>query len=270
MEALENEIRWFQDVADLQSKVIISILATSGLRIGTLAKLKYGHIKEELEAGKVPLCIHIKASETKGKYCDYFTFINEEAVNYLRLYLEQRKKGTEKIPPEEINEESPLIRNSRTKRAEPLESNAIYSRIHRLMFRIGLIKKNAKRYELNIHSFRKFFKTQLIARGVQPDIVDFMMGHKVSTYSDIKGLGVEKLREIYRKADLRIKSKPETSKLEQLKLIAESLGLDPEKVINEEALKPKRVVICPEESIKALQRAIAESLAKIVSRNKKV
>lgn len=263
-----EEIRKMIDVADLQGKVIISILATSGMRIGTLAKLKYKHVKEDLEAGRVPVCIHIKADETKGKYADYFTFINEEAVEYLKLYLERRRRGSEsgKIPPEEINDESPLIRDSRSREVKPVQEDSIYAYIHRLMQKAGIIRMGTKkRYELNVHSFRKWFKTQMTAKGVQPDYIEFMMGHVVSTYQDVKSLGVEELRRIYRKADLRIRAKPEISKLEQLKALAESLGLDPEKVINTKAIvEPHRTVIGEDSSIKALQEAIRDTLTKLV------
>ena len=263
-----EQIQRLMDIADLQGKVIISILATSGIRIGTLAKLKYKHVKDDLEAGVVPVCIHIKAEETKGKYADYFTFINEEAVEYLKLYLEERRRGSPsgKIPPEDITDESPLIRDSRSREVKPVKEHSIYVYIHRLMQRAGLIRIGTqKRYELNVHSLRKWFKTQLTAKGVHPDYVEFMMGHKISTYNDVKSLGVEKLREIYRKADLRIRPKAEISKLEQLKAFALSLGLDPEKIINEKAiLEPRRTIIEEEAEIKALQEAIRDTIAEIV------
>ncbi len=253
------------DVADLQGKVIISILATSGIRVGTLAKLKYKHVKADLEAGVVPVCIHISAEETKGKYTDYFTFINEEAVEYLKLYLEERRRGSpsRKIPPEEITDESPLIRDSMSRDVKGVNDRSIYMHIHTLMQRAGIIKPGTqKRYELNAHSLRKWFKTQLTAKGVHPDYVEFMMGHKISTYNDVKSLGVDKLREIYRKADLRIRPKPKISKLEQLKAFALSLGLDPEKIINERAiLEPRRTIIGEEVEIKALQEAIKDTIA---------
>jgi hypothetical protein len=32
-------------------------------------------------------------------------------------------------------------------------------------------------YELRVHGLRKYSKTQMLALGVQPDYVDYMMGH---------------------------------------------------------------------------------------------
>jgi intergrase/recombinase len=43
------------------------------------------------------------------------------------------------------------------------------------------IKPRGRMYELGVHSLRKYFKTQLLALGVQPDYVDYMMGHTVDT-----------------------------------------------------------------------------------------
>lgn len=266
-----GEIERLIDVGELQDKVIISILATSGLRAGTLTKLKYGHVREELEAAKTPCSIHIKADETKGKYADFYTFINEEAVDYLNLYLERRKRGTEsgKIPPEELDDESPLIKNSRRRQIEGVSYSSIYARIHKLMQKADLIEIGTqKRYELNVHSLRKWFKTQMTAEGVQSDYVEFFMGHVISTYQDVKSLGIEKLREIYRSAGLSIRPRPEISKLDQLKTIAESLGLDPNKIDYREYIGPHRTVIGEEGEIEGLQEAIKESLTELVSEKK--
>jgi len=51
--------------------------------------------------------------------------------------------------------------------------------------------------DLRAHTLRKFFKTQLLASGVQNDYVDYIMGHKVDTYHDIQSLGIERLRSVY-------------------------------------------------------------------------
>lgn len=63
------------DTADLREKTIVSMLSLAGLRKGTLTLLQYRHVKDDLEAGKTPLHIHIPAELTKGKYHDYDTFL---------------------------------------------------------------------------------------------------------------------------------------------------------------------------------------------------
>jgi len=47
--------------------------------------LKYRHIKEDLEAKRIPLHIQAEAEITKGKNHDYDTFINAEASQLLKM-----------------------------------------------------------------------------------------------------------------------------------------------------------------------------------------
>ena len=164
-----EELSKIIDMADLRGKVIVSMLALGGFREGTLAKLRYHHIKEDFELNRVPIHIHVEAEITKGKYHDYDTFIGQEAVKYLREYIEVRKRGYRNIPPEEMHDNSPLIRNAKKKQVKPVSENSIYRTIHRLFFEAGLIvkkefNKNKKariRYRLRPHSIRKYFRTQL-------------------------------------------------------------------------------------------------------------
>ena len=58
------------------------------------------------------MSLHIEAEITKGKYHDNDTFLGPETAYYLKLYLEQRRKGTNKMPPETITDDSPLIRDT--------------------------------------------------------------------------------------------------------------------------------------------------------------
>jgi hypothetical protein len=91
-------------------------------------------------------------------------------------------------------------------------------------------------YDLRVHSLRKYFKTQLVALGVQPDYVDYMMAHTVDTYDDIQSLGIDKLRSIYAAAGLAIRPKTQVSKVEALKEIIRAWGMNPEQVLVRDAL----------------------------------
>jgi hypothetical protein len=97
---------------------------------------------------------------------------------------------------------------------------------------------------LRAHSIRKFFRTQLAALGVQADYVEYMMGHTISTYHDIKMKGTEYLRGIYLAAGLGIKPKTRLSKIEALKEIIRAWGLNPEEILTRNALtEPHRTVV---------------------------
>ena len=91
-------------------------------------------------------------------------------------------------------------------------------------------------YDLRVHSLRKYFKTQLLALGVQADYVDYMMGHTIDTYHDIQSIGTDRLRNAYAASGLAIKRKTNVSKVEALKEIIRAWGMNPEQLLSREAL----------------------------------
>jgi hypothetical protein len=220
------------------------MLASGGFRTGTLAKLQYQHVKSDLERGVIPIHVSVPAEITKGKYNSYYTFVNWEAAEYLTAYLNARRRGTEYIPPENIQDESPLIRYANRKQVKPVSSGSIYDVVHHLYFKAGLLIRNpgsGKDYDLRVHSIRKFFRTEMAARGVERDYIDFMMGHKVCNYHDIKMKGVEYLRGIYLTSGMSIRPQSEENKINALKQIIRSWRLDPEKILAHEALGKSRI-----------------------------
>jgi integrase len=227
------------ELADLRERVIITILAVSGLRVGTLLKLQYRHVKSDLERGVIPIHIHVEAELIKGKRRSYDTFLNEEAAECLKAYLNSRRIGTKNVPPEQINDESPLIRARHSKQVRTVPVRAVYEIVHNLFIKSGLLEKNSlrKRYELRPHSFRRFFRTQMASLGVDPDCINFMMGRAVKDrYHDVRMKGVEYLRGVYMTSGIRIRPKIKMNKIDALKEILQMWGLDPQKILSHEAL----------------------------------
>ncbi len=84
----------------------------------------------------------------------------------------------------------------------------------------------------------------MAALGVDRDYIEYMMGHTISTYHDIKMKGIEFLRGIYLASGLSIKPKTRVSKIDALKEIIRAWGLNPEEILTKNALtKPNRTVI---------------------------
>jgi integrase len=271
-----EELQHLIDIADIRLKVIISMLALGGFRIGTLVKLQYRHVKRDLEKMTTPIHIHVEAEITKGKYHDYDTFVGQEAADYLRVYLEMRRNGskTSKIPPENIHDETPLIRNHQTKQALPLTPAAIHKLVHDLYVKAGLIqpKPFGRRYDLRAHSIRKFFRTQMAALGVDRDYIEYMMGHTISTYHDIQMKGIEFLRGVYIASGLSIKPKTRISKIEALKEIIRAWGMNPEEILTQQALtEPHRTLIdrsqIEQNQIHQLSIALKQQLLKELREN---
>ena len=242
-----EELQHLIDIADLRDKVIVSMLALGGFRVGTLAKLQYGHVKRDLENGITPIHIHVESEITKGKYCDYDTFIGKEAADFLRVYLDLRRRGSPcgKIPPETINDTSPLIRAEHGRQPRAVDGKAGYRAVHNLYVRANMLESiRGRRYMLCAHSIRKFFRTQMAALGVPTEYLEYMMGHTLSTYHDIQMKGIEFLRNIYGASGLSIRPKTRLSKIETLKEIIRAWGMNPEEILTREAmLQPHRTII---------------------------
>jgi hypothetical protein len=249
-----------------RDKFIVAAPPLGGFRPGTFVQLRYRHVKEDLERGMIPVHIHVEKEITKGKYHDYDTFLGPEAVHYLKLYLDSRRNGSlsRKIPPEEIHDESPLIRDSRSKEPKPIGEKQVHKLIQDLYLKSGLLKQG-ERYKLTVTSLRKFFKTQMTPRVQKDGYVEYMMGHTVSTYQKIKSLGPEHLRGVYVTANLRIRPEPNKDpRLEQLKAFARGIGLNPEQCIMEGAFaEPHRTFVPGEledQQIALLSSAIKDAI----------
>lgn len=265
-----EELQRLMEVGDPREKVIISMLALGGFREGTMVRLHYRHVREDLEKGIVPVHVHVEAEITKGKYGDYDTFLGSETVEALKLYLNARRKGLldNRIPREELTDDSPLLRDHQRADIRPIGEKQLYKLIHSLYSRLGLLRRNENgAYDLRVHSLRKFFKTQLMALGVQSDYVDYMMGHTVDTYHDIQSKGIEFLRNVYATAGLSIAPKPRGWELDALKAFARGLGLEPEKVLTQDALaEPHRTYATREDREQAQTRVLSIAIKELIKK----
>jgi len=101
----------------------------------------------------------------------------------------------------------------------------ISNEVHNLYLKAGLLRRRKGwMYTLKPHSIRKYFRTQLAALGVDRDYIEYMMGHKVSTYHDIQMKGIEFLRNVYAASGLSIRPKTRLSRIEALKEIIRAWG----------------------------------------------
>ncbi len=234
-------------------------------------------MKQDLERSVTPVHVHVEAEIVKGKYGDYDTFLGPEAFEPLKLYLDCRRKGVPIRPGvdrsllhETLTDGSPLLRDEHTVEIRPISPARIHDIVHDLYVRTGLLREGSgTRYELRAHSLRKFFKTELVSLHVQPDYIDYMMGHKVDTYHDIQMKGPEFLRGIYSASGLGIRAKTQLSKIEMAKqVLAAVAGVRPEEIILKEAqAHPHRSYASPDTQAEVLMNAIREAVKKDLIRS---
>lgn len=174
----------------------------------------------------------------------------------------------QRTPPEEITDESPLIRDSHSARVKPISPGRVHNILHNLYREAGLLTdNNGRRYEIRAHSLRKYFRTQLAALGMNSDYIEYMMGHKISTYHDVQMKGIEFLRSIYAASGLSITSTTQLSKLEMIKTFARGIGLNPEEILTKEAMsEPHRAYASEHEredrEIRTLSLAVKDLIRK--------
>lgn len=220
---------------NLRDRAIVLMMFQGGFDTQTLLSLDYGDVKEGLERGEEPLVIHV-VRQKEG--IDYKTCIGHDAIEALKLYLHERELGTRYIPPEKLKPDSPLFISERVydkRKCERLGNIGLGIIFKDLARRAGIVDmEELKRSDINIvgaHALRKSFSTICRNSGVPPDLVEYMMGHRLKFNGAYYGPSDEDLKEEYKKAEpfLSISSEVSekigngatVSKMEILKEIAE-------------------------------------------------
>lgn len=183
-----EEIRKLVEYPDRRIKVIVSVMMSSGIRLGAWDYLKWKNvIPIHDEKGAVAAA---KLIVYAGEPEEYFTFISEESYNYLNEWIEFRKSYGEKI-----TENSWLMRDiwqttnvkyganwglaTLPKKLESVAIKRIIDRALRIQgIRQDLIEGH-KRHEFKaMHGFRKYFKSRA-EQVMKPINVEILMGHSV-------------------------------------------------------------------------------------------
>jgi len=158
-----------------RDRAIILVLATSGLRIGTLLTLRIGDVSFDY-----PDVARVRVEKEQGrKFASnrrgiegrvFFAWLTPEAKNALTQYLKERENAGEKL-----SIDSPLIGDAYYRgRFVTIED---YEKVWaRLLRRAGLAQKSNKWFILHIHTLRKFFRSNCV--GVDQSYREMWMGHK--------------------------------------------------------------------------------------------
>ncbi len=170
-----EEIQQILNVSDLRTKVIILLMASSGLRVGALSGLKVQHVKNDSNNVIV----------YPGSPSKYISFMTSECKQAIDNYLAFRERCGEKIGPTsplfrtEFDTEIPEVARNHI---HPLSRAGIHRSVHSVLIKSGLRKIDhgnpRKRKEIMMaHGFRKFFKTQLVKARIDPELRELLLGH---------------------------------------------------------------------------------------------
>jgi len=159
----KEELRQMLRVGGLRDSVIILVLASSGLRVGTLASLSFGEI--DLTRDPSPITVKRKPGrKVSRKLQQYVTFISHEAKKVLLQYMEHRTKLGESI-----TNASPILTSDRKQElGNFLNSMYVSNHWRRLLKRAHLATKNGGPWhDIHLHTLRKFFETECINANVK-------------------------------------------------------------------------------------------------------
>ena len=171
-----GELKQILSYSDVKERAIISLLATSGLRIGTALSLKW----RELDFSRPDVVKITVAREMGRKFGRYMNQMNGEVESYTtfsstgaRTALLAHKRSLEESG-ELVRPDSFVFPATRT--LNKMSVSSWQWRWYRLLARSGLTEKSVDHYLLRTHSLRKYFRSRAV--GLDTSYRESMMGHR--------------------------------------------------------------------------------------------
>lgn len=166
-----EEIHKLLDVADLRMKVCILLMASAGLRLGSIPDIKMKHLE------KIDNLYKITVYENSND--EYYSFCTPECAIYIDEYIKYRQRNGENI-----TSESYIIRNdfnvyeplSLRVKARGISKHTIGEIIAKLLLKSGT--RLVRQVHLT-HGLRKFFINQLIESDLKTEHRWLLEGHKL-------------------------------------------------------------------------------------------
>jgi integrase len=190
-----EEILKLLGVADERMRVVILLLASTGMRIGAIPSLRLRNLEEiEIENSKI-----YKITVYENDREEHFTFCTPECAKAIYEYLEMRKRYGEKLTDESflVREQFDIRDPFAISKCQKTIANTLVNKIILLAERSGIrtrqtLEENhipkhlASSFRKDVavcHGFRKFFTMQLVNSKLNPEIREMLMGHKIGLAS---------------------------------------------------------------------------------------
>jgi len=170
----KEELMQMADRPGAKGSLVVKLLTSSGVRVGTLAGLRLKHVNldryPDVGVIKVP-------AELNKSRIPYVTFVTPQAKRSLKAYLSSREKTGERL-----DQDSPVIAKS-VRSGGPVTAKSVSRAWDRMVDRVGLGERSRRYRLLRPHTARKYFATALTRAGVSPSARERMLGH-FSGFSD--------------------------------------------------------------------------------------
>ncbi|WP_287584983.1 tyrosine-type recombinase/integrase [Candidatus Borrarchaeum sp.] len=186
----EEIYRMADSAGSLRNRALILCLFQSGVRSNCIRRWTYGMIKAFVEP-KLTVPIHLKiTSDIDTKLINYqltyyYTFLQDEAAEALKTYIEWRKE-TEGWKPKD--DDIVFASESYRENGRPLYHDSVNRIVKRSAKKIGLDPDR-----IWAHLLRKSFRKMFYKAPIDNDLAEALMGHKLEgskeNYFDRHDLG---------------------------------------------------------------------------------
>lgn len=176
------------NVCDIRTKVMVLLMASTGMRLGALPVLRVGHLIPISEYNLYQ--INVYATSRKERYPTYCT---PECRNIVDAYVEYRRRIGENI-----TDESPLIRELfspanpfTVNKPKPSTDRMITQSLEKVLNKAGVNQRSIglgrfkRRGIMRSHGFRKFCITQMKKAGLDFSDRHSLLGHKSNVANDL-------------------------------------------------------------------------------------
>jgi site-specific recombinase XerD len=186
-----QEMKQLVDICEyLRDKAMILVAFQSGLGVSDLVALNYGDVRKELEAGTLPLMLHIFRQKTG---VEFRTFLGRDAALMVRQYLKSRGS---------LADDDPLFtmlgsQERVTKAAFQRQLRALAPKLPFILNTGDLDNGDGTFNPARPHSLRSAFRSRLTGK-MDGTLIEFLLGHNIGEEKKAYlNLPVEELREIY-------------------------------------------------------------------------
>jgi integrase len=189
-----EEISRLLDVADERMRVVILLLASSGIRLGAIPAIGLRNFEDN------KLTVYENTRE------ENITFITPECKKAIDFYLDMRSRYGEKLTDSSylIREQFDIRDQFAIRSPKQVTHKLIQWKLMSLAEKSGIRKRGSdksSRHDIMIaHGFRKFFTTQLVNSKINPEIRAMLLGHDIGLAGAYYKPTVEEMYTEYEKA----------------------------------------------------------------------
>ena len=210
----QGQVAQLVDEADNpRDKALVTFLAQTGQRIGLTTSLRLRHIDLDQPT---PIVVEVPAIIRSSKgfnvnkaQIPYHFALGEDTARYLRLMVKDRMDRGEELGPGSwlFRSQSKWVGKNMIRKVSRSTSGLCLSVsrageiVRGLAVKRGLQEHYGKRYLFHPHGFRRYWKHQLRMGGVDPVLLDYMMGHVVGYGGAYDRWTLEDIRNQYRMAE---------------------------------------------------------------------